>query len=351
VTVIGVRDPTVARKIDLHLSRFCQFIEDCYREARVSLILKRDVLGFRTYLDEEISFARSTTNNHLASVSGFCAWVHAQRPDLFALGNPCQGIGELPLPDLEPESLDKDQVKLLKSVCERLPGFYESHEKRYQKQRRTGKVTTTRLHTHARPYRDRAIISVFLSTGLRREELVLVNLDQIEPQQPAQLREARRAKMIRVHGKGKTIRTLWLSADARSALADYLEGERALDAATFAEVGKDTSALFLRASSVAQPKAPADSERGGRMAVRAVNYLVERIGERYNAELPEGDPLRIKDKLHPHTLRHTFAFLLADETDADAYELERRLGHRSERYIKLYTNPPSHIAASYIEKF
>ena len=43
--------------------------------------------------------------------------------------------------------------------------------------------------------------------------------------------------------------------------------------------------------------------------------------------------------------------LLADETDADAYELERRLGHRSERYIKLYTNPPSHIAASYIEKF
>src|SRR5204863_1825452 len=119
-----------------------------------------------------------------------------------------------PLPELEPQTLDKDHVQLLKSVCERLPGFYESQGKRYQKQRRTGKITDVRLHTHARPYRDRAIISVFLSTGLRREELVLVNLDQIEPRQPSQLREVRRARMMHVHGKGKTIRTLWLSADA-----------------------------------------------------------------------------------------------------------------------------------------
>ncbi len=32
-------------------------------------------------------------------------------------------------------------------------------------------------------------------------------------------------------------------------------------------------------------------------------------------------------------LRHTFAFQLARVTNADAYELERRLGHRSQRYI------------------
>src|SRR5204862_8099782 len=93
VAVDGVRDPAVTRKIDLHLSRFCQFIEDCYSESRISLVLKRDVLGFRTYLDEEISFARSTTNNHLASLSGFCVWVPVHGPDLFDLGNPCQGVG------------------------------------------------------------------------------------------------------------------------------------------------------------------------------------------------------------------------------------------------------------------
>jgi len=48
-------------------------------------------------------------------------------------------------------------------------------------------------------------------------------------------------------------------------------------------------------------------------------------------------------------LRHTFAFRLAEETDADIAELERRLGHRSERYLSVYTNPPEHLAASYIE--
>jgi integrase len=54
--------------------------------------------------------------------------------------------------------------------------------------------------------------------------------------------------------------------------------------------------------------------------------------------------------LRPHDLRHTFAFQLARTTGADAYELERRLGHRSKRYIQRYTNPPEAIAASYVEQ-
>ena len=35
----------------------------------------------------------------------------------------------------------------------------------------------------------------------------------------------------------------------------------------------------------------------------------------------------------------------------DAYELERRLGHRSQRYIERYTNPPEAVAANYVEEF
>jgi integrase len=55
--------------------------------------------------------------------------------------------------------------------------------------------------------------------------------------------------------------------------------------------------------------------------------------------------------LRPHALRHTFAFHLAQVTGADAYELERRLGHRSQRYIQRYTNPPALVAARGIEEF
>ena len=35
----------------------------------------------------------------------------------------------------------------------------------------------------------------------------------------------------------------------------------------------------------------------------------------------------------------------------DAYELERRLGHRAQRYIQRYTNPPEAVAAAYVEEF
>jgi integrase len=54
--------------------------------------------------------------------------------------------------------------------------------------------------------------------------------------------------------------------------------------------------------------------------------------------------------LPPHDLRHTFAFQLARATGADAYELERRLGHRSGRYISRYTNPPEAVAAGNVKE-
>ena len=61
------------------------------------------------------------------------------------------------------------------------------------------------------------------------------------------------------------------------------------------------------------------------------------------------DPRRRLSPLRPHDLHRTFAFL-AQVTGADAYELERRLGHRSQRYIQRYTNPPEVDAARYIEE-
>ncbi|WP_235560869.1 hypothetical protein [Bacillus sp. FJAT-28004] len=64
-------------------------------------------------------------------------------------------------------------------------------------------------------------------------------LDQVEPSDPAQLRAARSAKIVRIRGKGKTEGTECLSTDARAALADYLEFERHLDQV------EETISLFL----------------------------------------------------------------------------------------------------------
>jgi len=67
-------------------------------------------------------------------------------------------------------------------------------------------------------------------------------------------------------------------------------------------------------------------------------------------QVVEDDPARHISPLRPHDLRHSFGFALAAETGHDPYELQRRLGHQSQRYIDRYTNPPEDIAAGYIER-
>ncbi|MFL5806076.1 MAG: tyrosine-type recombinase/integrase [Roseiflexaceae bacterium] len=162
-------------------------------------------------------------------------WIHAHAPHIFAAGDPAKGIRELGLPPLEPRALDDDQIRTLKNLCDRLQRFH------LVKGRRHGPAEKDAVHAHGRPWRDRAIVFVLLSTGLRREELVRLDLDQVQPNTAAALRAARRARIVRVRGKGKTERSVFLSADARTALADYLDRERSRDATPTA------TALFLSA--------------------------------------------------------------------------------------------------------
>jgi len=138
-----------------------------------------------------------------------------------------------------------------------------------------------------------------------------------------------------VRGKGRTSRHVFLSADARLAVADYLQRERPTD------TGPESTALFLSAASIGSRRPD------GRLSPRSINTICEQIGRWHDAEHP--DPARHLSPLRPHDLRHSFAFALAAETGNDAYELQRRLGHQSQRYIDRYTNPPEDIAAGYVE--
>jgi len=331
LAVAGVRSEGVADKIALHLARFITFFAEAYGHDRLSTCLRRDVVVWQTALTAQ-GLASSTVNNHLASLSAFTTWVHVQAPRLFPVGDPARGISALGLAPLEPRALRPTQVRTLKNLCDRLERFHCCTGQQWAK-----RDADTPQRAHGRPWRDRAIIYVLLSTGLRREELVRLNRDQLHPATLDALRTARRAHLTRVRGKGKTERTVFLSADARSALADYLERERPRD------TSPRTPALFLSATGL-----PARSS-DGRLSPRAVNLILTRIGRWHDAEF--ADPRRHVSPLRPHDLRHTFAFHLAAATGADAYELERRLGHRSQRYIQRYTNPPEDVAAAYVEGF
>jgi integrase len=334
LVLLGVKSAEMQTKILLHLKRFTAFFQERYGHDRLSIGLKRDVLAWRELLVEQ-GLAPATVNNHMASLSAFTAWVVIQAPSAFALGDPCKGIRELPLPALEPRALSERQIVSLKNICDRLPHLRQLKGRRHQKKPAQVKV----VRSNARPWRDRAMVFFLLSTGLRREELITLNLQQLSQQTPDDLRKAKRVRVNEVKGKGQTQRHVFLSLDARQALADYLEQERPLDASA----EEDASPLFLSAAS--SPMRQAD----GRLSVRSINLILEQIGRLHDAEI--SDPERHISPLRPHDLRHTFAFQLAQSTGSDAYELERRLGHRSQRYIQRYTNPPEEIAASYIEDF
>jgi integrase len=332
--VRGVRSPEVADKISLHLGRFADHFHTAHGHGRLTAVVRREVLAWRDHLaagpaEGGAGLAPATVNAHLASLSGFCTWVVAHTPAALPHGNPCAKVSDLPLPPLEPRALTAAQVRSLKNLLDRLERF---HQHKGRRRRADGAI-----HAHGRPLRDRAIVSVLLSTGLRREELVRLDLDQLTPATSEGLRAAKQARLTRVRGKGRTSRDVFLSADARTAVADYLDRERPRDAS------EATTALFLSAASIGSRRAD------GRLSVRTINLVCEQIGRWHDAE--HTDPARHISPLRPHDLRHSFAFKLAAKTGADPYELQRRLGHQSQRYIERYTNPPADIAAGYVEQF
>jgi len=326
--VLGIRSIAVQQKIELHLNRFRIFFEGQYGHSKISTCLKRDVKAWQKSMMAD-NLAHSTINNHLASLSGFFTWVISHASDLLPHGSPTKGVGELALPPLEPRALTEAQVRSLKSVCDRLSRFHSKKGRKWQGQ---GGVKAM-----ARPLRDRAILFLMLSTGLRREEVVNLDLSHLAPEAPDELRRVKRARLTGVKGKGNSERTVFLSQDARLALADYLESERPVDC------NEASIALFLSDASRSARKAD------GRLSVRSVNLILEQIGRWHDAEVTQEE--RKISPLRPHDLRHTFGFQLAQATSADSYELERRLGHRSQRYIQRYTNPPEGIAAGYVEEF
>jgi site-specific recombinase XerD len=334
MAVRGVRSELVTRKITLHLTRFQEFFEQRYGQELISSCVKRDVVVWQQSLINQ-GLAPATINHHLASLSSFATWVCNQNDNTFSMGDPTKGIGEVALPPLEPRALNSQQVQSLKNLCDRLLPYYRLKGRQWNQL-----DEETPLRLHARPWRDRAIVFVLLSTGLRREELVNLNLSQVSATTAADLRAVRRARINGVKGKGKTQRHVFLSADARLALADYLEQEYVRDRVSSPT---EKTPLFLSAEGIP------DRSRDGRLSSRSINNILDQIGRWHDAELNEIE--RHISPLRPHDLRHTFAFQLAKATNADAFELERRLGHRSQRYIQRYTNPPEDVAASYIEEF
>jgi site-specific recombinase XerD len=208
LAVRGARSAEVAGKITRHLHSFHAFLTAGLGHDRLSAVTPREVAAWREHLAATVvrtladgraqAMAPATVNNHLAHPSAFFTWTAAHAPTgLLPHGDPTARVALLRLPAPEPRALSAAQVRTVKNVLDRLDGFHRRTGRRH----RAGQPG---LHRHARPLRDRAIVHLLLGTGLRRAELVALDLAQLEPNTPEGLRRARRARLAGVRGKGRT---------------------------------------------------------------------------------------------------------------------------------------------------
>jgi integrase/recombinase XerD len=146
--------------------------------------------------------------------------------------------------------------------------------------------------------RDRAILELFYSSGLRVSELAGLALQQLDLEQG----------YLRVFGKGAKERVVPVGGKAAEALGVYLAAGR--PGLVKAKTG---SALFL-------------SERGGPLSRKTLWYIVQRYAER--AGLERG--------VKPHQLRHSFASHLLGG-GADLRAIQEMLGHANLETTQIYT--------------
>ncbi|MGB8872127.1 MAG: tyrosine recombinase XerC [Desulfobaccales bacterium] len=154
--------------------------------------------------------------------------------------------------------------------------------------------------------RDRAILEVFYSGGLRLSELAGLDLGDLDLDQG----------VLRVWGKGGKERLAFLGKPAREALATYLARRRPLAAKTAVAARTEApqaAPLFL-------------NRRGGRLSSRSVARLVGKWARLAG----------LSQALTPHGLRHSFATHLL-EGRADLRTVQELLGHASisstQRYL------------------
>jgi len=228
-------------------------------------ISRLDSFMLRRYLAElHKDNQRTSIARKLSSLRTFFRFL--VREGLLA-GNPAEGLSTPKLNRYLPKTLSVDEAKAL---MER--GYDQS----------------------LLALRDRAILELFYSSGLRVSELTGLDVGSLNLQE----------KLVRVLGKGRKERILPVGGQAHQALLAYLE-HRGMPG--------EEEPLFLNA-------------RGGRLTPRSVQRnLKTRL-------IKSGV---IKD-ISPHALRHTFATHLLDG-GADLRAIQELLGHASLSTTQKYT--------------
>lgn len=156
-------------------------------------------------------------------------------------------------------------------------------------------------------YRDKAILELFYSSGLRLSELCGLDLNDLNLPD----------KMMRVTGKGDKMRDLPIGRHADQAIRNWLMQRNVLPL-------KDYQALFV-------------SKHGNRISVRNIQARVKYWATRQGIDV----------SVSPHMLRHSFASHLL-ESSGELRSVQELLGHANISTTQIYTHLDfQHLAQVY----
>jgi integrase/recombinase XerD len=165
------------------------------------------------------------------------------------------------------------------------------------------------------PYgaRDRAILEMLYSSGLRVSELVNLRAEQIDWEE----------NFLRITGKGNKTRYVPLGGVAAKALRSYLQHARH----KLMRNGRRADSLFL-------------SNRGTKLTRDRIRQIIK------ERALAAGIP----ENVYPHIMRHSFATHLL-ENGADLRVIQDMLGHASLATTQIYTHVDSKRLVSLHQTF
>lgn len=227
-----------------------------------------DNLDIRTFLASlyQRNLKKSSISRKLASIRSFFKYLHREG---YVKSNPAKLVSSPKVPKSLPKFLTIDEVFSL--------------------------INTPNGETF-KPTRDKAIIEILYSCGLRVSELTSLDISDLD------IKET----IIRVKGKGRKERIIPIGTKAMEAIKNYLPERISLR--------KKSPGLFL-------------NNRGGRLTQRSVRRILLYYSRMIN----------LTGNLSPHTLRHTFATHLLHE-GADLRSIQELLGHSSLSTTQKYTH-------------
>lgn len=284
--VEGGRSAKTAENYHLYLDRFIEFADDI----EVSKITSEMVRKYRLWLNRYKNFneeelATITQGYHLIALRGFLTY-----------------LSKRDIPSLSPDKI------ILPKISRKQVTFLHYDEV----ERLLAQIP---LETES-GLRDRAIIELLFSSGLRVSELVNLNRDHINTK--------RREFMVR--GKGQKDRPVFIGEAAATRVTDYLESRQ-----------DSLVPLFISYSRNASESNSGDYRR---LTARSVQRILSQYARLAG----------ITKHVSPHTLRHSYATDLL-MNGADLRSVQSMLGHSNISTTQIYTHVTDEHLREVYEKF